>query len=80
MSIGLFDSIYAFQCILNVLLECIELFNTVQCIFICTCSIREHQSDFSPLCWHNILAYYAFNYADIFDGGVVCTEKLNLFR
>ena len=28
--IGLFGSSYAFQCILNVLLECIELFNTVQ--------------------------------------------------
>ena len=32
MRIGLFYSIYAFQCILNVLLECIELFNTVECI------------------------------------------------
>ena len=32
MRIGLFYSIYAFHCILNVLLECIELFNTVECI------------------------------------------------
>ena len=30
--IGLLDSIYSFQCILNVLLECIEPFNTVQYI------------------------------------------------
>ena len=30
--IGLFDSICAFQCILNVPLECIEPFNTVKCI------------------------------------------------
>ena len=32
MRIGLFDSIYACQSILNVLLERIEPFNTVQCI------------------------------------------------
>ena len=32
MRIGLFYSIYAFQCILNVLLKCIESFNTVECI------------------------------------------------
>ena len=32
MKIGLFDPIYAFQYILNVLLERIELFTTVQCI------------------------------------------------
>ena len=51
MKITLFDSIYVFQCILNVLLECIELFNTVHMYFICTnCSIREYRSDFSPLC------------------------------
>ena len=43
-------SVYAFECILNVLLERIELVNTVPCIFICAdCSIREYQSDFSPL-------------------------------
>ena len=49
--IGLFNSTYAFQCILNVLLERIELLNTVQCIFICTnYSIREFRSDFSQLC------------------------------
>ena len=50
--IGLFDSIYAFQCILNILLGRIEPFNTVEriSIFICAdCSIREYQSDFSPL-------------------------------
>ena len=50
MSIGLFYYIYEFQCILNVLLECIELFNTVLFAFICTdCSIREYRSNFSPL-------------------------------
>ena len=32
MRIGQFDSIFAFQFILNVLLEHIEPFNTVQCI------------------------------------------------
>ena len=69
MRIDLFVSIYAFQCILNVLLKCIEPFNTVQC-FICTnCSIREYQSDFNPLCWHNMPTYYAFYYAGIIDGG-----------
>ena len=31
--IGLFDSVNAFQKILNVLLECIEPFNAVQCIY-----------------------------------------------
>ena len=37
----------------------------------CTdCSIREYRSDFSPLCWHNMPAYYALNYAGIFDGGL----------
>ena len=66
--IGLFDSIYSFQCILNVLLECIEQFNTVQCTFIwANCSIREYRYDFSPSCWHNVLMhYYALNYAGIF--------------
>ena len=40
----------------------------------CTdCSIREYRSDFSPLCWHNVPAYYALNYAGIFDGGLVCS-------
>ena len=39
--------------------------------FICTiCSIREYQFDFSPLYWHNIPAYYALNYAGIFDRGL----------
>ena len=43
MRIGMFDSIYAFHWILNVLTEHIKPFNTVQCIFICTdCSIREY--------------------------------------
>ena len=37
----------------------------------CTdCSIREYRSDFSTLCWHNVPAYYALNYAGIFDGGL----------
>ena len=63
---------YAFQCILNLLLEHIEQFNTAQCIFISTdCSIREYRSDFSPLCWHNMHAYYALNYVGIFVGGLV---------
>ena len=66
-----FYSIYEYKCILNVLLECIELFNTVLIYFIwADCSIREHRSDFSPLCWHNVPTYYALNYAGIFDGGL----------
>ena len=72
MSICLFYSIYEFQCILNALLGCIELFNAVLFIFMCTdCAIREYRSDFSPLCWHNVPAYYALNYAGIFDGGLL---------
>ena len=42
--------------------------------FICAdCSIREYQSDCSPLCWHNniMFSYYALNYAGIFDGGLI---------
>ena len=70
--LAVFYYIYEFQCILNVLLECIELFNTVLFAFICAdCSIREYRSNFSPLCWHNMPAYYALNYASIFDGGLV---------
>ena len=34
ISVSLFNFTCAFQCFLNVLLECIEPFNTVQCIFI----------------------------------------------
>ena len=38
----------------------------------CTdCSITEYRSYFSPLCWHNVPAYYALNYAGIFDGGLL---------
>ena len=46
----------------------------------CTdCSIREYRYDFSPLCWHNVLAYYALNYAGIFDGGLdLCLALLGL--
>ena len=58
----MFYSIYESQGILNALLECTELFNTVKFIFTCTdCSIREYQFDISPakcahplglkLCW-----------------------------
>ena len=78
--IGLFDSIYAFQCNLNVILERTEPCNTVQCIFICTdCSIREYRSDFSSLCWHCMPAYYALNYAGIFNGGLPgnCRTKVS---
>ena len=32
MRIDVFDFMYAFQCILNDLLESIKLFNSVQCI------------------------------------------------
>ena len=71
---SLFDSIYAFHCILNALLGHIKLFNTVQMYFIYTdCSVRVYQSDFSPLYWHNMLIYYALNYAGIFDGCLLCT-------
>ena len=80
LRIGLFDSIYAFQCTLNVLLEPIEPFNIVQCTFICAnCSIGEYRSDFSPLCWHNMPTYYALNYAGIFDGGLMISPFLNIF-
>ena len=34
------------------------------------CSIREHRSDFSTLCWHNVPVYYALNYTGIFNGGL----------
>ena len=47
----MFYSIYESQDILNALLECTELFNTVKFIFICAnCSIRKYRSDISPLC------------------------------
>ena len=43
MRMGLLDSIYALQCILNVLLEHIGLFYTAHCIFTLTnYSIREY--------------------------------------
>ena len=46
--------------IMNVLLECIEPLNPVQCIFICSnCYIKEYRFDFSPLHWHSMPAYYA---------------------
>ena len=62
-----------FQCILNALLESIKPFNTTY-VFVCIdCSIREYQSDFSPLCWHNMPACYALNYAGIFDGGLLAS-------
>ena len=35
-------SIYAFQCILNVLLECIEMLNTVQCILYVSIVLLEN--------------------------------------
>ena len=45
----MFYSIYESQGILNALLECTELFNTVKFIFTCAdCSIREYRSDISP--------------------------------
>ena len=40
------------------------------------CSIREYGSDFRPLCWHTIPAYYALNYAGIFDGGLAAGGML----
>ena len=52
---------------------------------ICTnCSIKEDQSDFRPimqaLYWHNMPAFYALNYADIFGGGLFCLNiKLYTF-
>ena len=75
--IGLFDSIHAFQSILNDLLEGTELLNSVQCIFICIeYSVREYQSDFSPLHWHNMPAYLYFYYAAIIDGALTNTQYL----
>ena len=35
------------------------------------CSIREYRSDFNLLCWHNVSANNALNYASIFDGGLL---------
>ena len=44
---------------------------TVRYGIVCTdCSIREYRSDFSPLFYHNLPAYYALKYAGIFDGGL----------
>ena len=51
----------------------------MQCIFICAnCSIREYKSDFSPSCWHNMPAYYALNYAGIFDRGLIMSQAENI--
>ena len=76
--IGLFDSIHAFQCILNDLLEGIELLNSVQCTMkICIeYSVGEYWSDFSPLHWHNMPAYLHFYYAAIIDGALTNTQYL----
>ena len=30
------------------------------------------------LCWHNVPAYYALNYAGIFDGGLITTETAKI--
>ena len=51
MRISIFDSIYTFQCTLNVLLECIELFNTAQFILYGPIVLLESID--------MILAYYA---------------------
>ena len=45
--------------------------------FICVnCSIREYQSDLSPLYWHNRFTYYALNSAGIFDRGLPAFQNL----
>ena len=58
---------------MNVLLECIELYNTVLIVICSGCSIRVYRFDCSPLCWHIMPAYYALNDADIFDGDLRAT-------
>ena len=65
----------AFQQILNVLLECIEPFNTVQCILYAPIILLESivlilANIVLALCWHNIPSCYALDYAGIFDGGL----------
>ena len=64
----MFDSIYAFKCNLNVLLECIESFNTVQCILYVPITLLDSIN--------LILAYYAFNYADLFDSRGLLTYMM----
>ena len=59
------DSIYAFQCMLNALLECIKLFNTTLCALIVLLESID------PLGWHNKPDYYALNYAGMLDGGLL---------
>ena len=62
-----------FKCILYVLLERIEPFSTVECILSAPIVLLESIDlilAHSPLCWHNMSAYYALNYAGIFDGGL----------
>ena len=61
------DSIYAFQCMLNALLECIELFNTTMYFMCADCFIRG----IDPLGWHSEPYYYGLNYAGILDGGLL---------
>ena len=77
--IGLFDTINARQQILNVLLERIEPLNVVQCILyvliVLLESIELILANMLLLCWHNMLAYYALNYAGIFDRGLVMTRS-----
>ena len=58
MRIGLFDSIYAFHCILNVLLEHVERFNTVQHILYVSIVLLES------------IDLTLAHYAGIFNGGL----------
>ena len=78
--------IFALYCILNVLLEHIILFNTVQCILYVPIVLLEHIMLFntvqcivyvsivqyrSLLCSHNMLTFYALNDAGIIDAGLL---------
>ena len=57
----------------------IEPFSTVQCIlYAAGCSIREYRSYFSPLCWHNMPAYYALKYAEILNGSLINRYKATM--
>ena len=69
--------IYEYKYILNALLECIELFNTVYELIVLLESI---DLDFSSLCWHNVPTYYDLNYAGIFDGGLVYSQLCTALR
>ena len=67
--------LYAFRCNLNVVLERIELFNTVQCILyapiVLLKSIDLILAHYAGIIIMHLPAYYALNYAGIFDRGLL---------